>query len=230
MKQSNYHWLFFDADNTLFDFNRSQAYALEQSFLSYNLPYQSTFNDIYTEVNRMCWLAFEDGILDQQTLKRRRFEMLFEEIGHKTNAALFGKTYLQHLSETDFLVPGARELLDEVRPKYQLAIITNGLKIVQRPRIRNAKLLDYFSTIVVSEEIGAAKPDARFFDIAFEQAGHPEKANVLVIGDSLNSDIKGGNNYGLDTCWLNFEEKRPDKIIPTFEINALEELIEVCSL
>ena len=230
MKQNKYNWLFFDADNTLFDFNQSQAYALEASFHFFKLPFETNVNTIYTEVNRQCWIAFEDGFLDQQTLKKRRFELLFEEVGYKVDATLFGKTYLKYLSETNYLIPGARSLLDELRPKYKLAIITNGLKIVQRPRIQNAHLTEYFDSIIVSEEIGSAKPDARFFDIAFSQAGQPDKKEVLVIGDSLNSDIKGGYNYGLDTCWYNPEQKSSKLIHPTFEIKELNDLVPVCGL
>lgn len=230
MKQNKYNWLFFDADNTLFDFNQSQAYALEQSFHFFNLPYEAAVNTIYTEVNRQCWIAFEDGLLDQQTLKKRRFELLFEEIGHGTDATHFGITYLKYLSKTDYLIPGARGLLDELRPKYRLAIITNGLKVVQRPRIRNAQLTEYFATIIVSEEIGSAKPDSRFFDVAFSQAGQPDKKEVLVIGDSINSDIIGGYNYGLDTCWYNPDQKNSKLVQPTFEIKELDELVRVCGL
>ena len=88
-----------------------------------------------------------------------------------------------------------------MRAKYRLALITNGLRDVQRPRLAGSAIGDYFAEVIISEEVGAAKPDPAIFDAAFELLGRPPRAKVLLIGDSLSSDIAGGRDYGLDTCW-----------------------------
>ena len=106
-----------------------------------------------------------------------------------------------------------------------MALVTNGLKVVQRPRIAKSQTGHYFQAIVVSEEIGASKPGRTFFDYTFQQIGHPPKSEVLIVGDSLNSDIQGGNNFGIDTCWYNPAKKYNESAIkPTFEIQSLQHL------
>jgi 2-haloacid dehalogenase len=107
-----------------------------------------------------------------------------------------------------------------------MMIITNGLADVQRPRFARSAIGDCFADLVISEEVGAAKPHNRIFDIAFEKMQFPKQDEVLIIGDSLSSDIEGGNNYGIDTCWFNPQrEPGNEEVEPTYEITALGELL-----
>ena len=223
-----YNWILFDADNTLFDFDRSERYALEQALGDFNIPFQTEFLEAYHQVNKQCWKAFEEGEMDQETLKGRRFELFLQEIDAKGDAKQMGANYLQHLASTDFLISGARQLLKRFLGKYKMVLVTNGLKVVQRPRITKTQTTHYFQAIIVSEEIGASKPGAAFFEYTFEQIGHPRKEEVIIVGDSLNSDIRGGNDFGIDTCWFNpNEQKNESGIFPTFEIQSLQSLESV---
>ncbi len=222
-----YQWLLFDADNTLFDFDRAAAQALKGAMASFDLEMKPHFQGIYRTVNKQCWEAFERGEIDQKTLRSQRFELFFEKIGLSADPQLFSKRYLEYLADGGHMIEGARELLEHLTGSYSLALITNGLKEVQRPRIRKARIGGMFHSIIVSDEIGSAKPHTAFFDFTFEQIGTPAKEAVLVIGDSLSSDMLGGLQYGLDTCWYNPTSKpAAPHIQPTFQIRRLADLLE----
>jgi HAD superfamily hydrolase (TIGR01549 family) len=123
------------------------------------------------------------------------------------------------------LVDGAEAVLKALRPRYQMAILTNGLKTVQRSRMARSVIRNYIDDVIISEEVGAAKPEAAFFDIAFEHLGQPAKTSALMIGDSLSSDMRGASRYGLDTCWYNPKRQPPPPDLAlTYEISALGEL------
>ena len=223
-----YRWILFDADNTLFDFDRSEKYALEQAFSDYNIPISNEMVTVYHEVNKECWKAFEEGEMDQNTLRSRRFELFLDRIDVKGDSKEMGTNYLRYLANTDFMVDGARDLLEQLLGKFKMAIVTNGLQDVQRPRVRKTGTGHFFEKIIVSEEIGASKPGAAFFEHTFEQIGQPTKTEAIIVGDSLNSDIRGGNNFGIDTCWFNPGRQRNEsEIVPKFEINALHHLTSI---
>ena len=223
-----YDWILFDADNTLFDFNHSQTVALRQSIEAMDIPYQAHYLPTYHEINQACWRDFEKGTITQLQLRSLRFANFLDAIGFHRDPSKFNERYLDFLAQTDFLLPNARPLLEQLQTNFQLAIITNGLKEVQRRRIHKANLDHYFQAIIVSDEIGHAKPHAPFFEYTFNAIGHPNKSKVLVVGDSLNSDIRGGEAFGLDTCWVNLHQQpNLSKIKPTYEIHALEELLSI---
>jgi FMN phosphatase YigB (HAD superfamily) len=112
--------------------------------------------------------------------------------------------------------------------RFRLALITNGLHDVQRPRLENSPIRDFFEMVAISEEIGAAKPDPRFFDYVLQKIGNPSRSDVLVIGDSLTSDIQGGMNAGLDTCWYNPSGIPADpRFKPTYEIQTYSQLVDL---
>lgn len=223
-----FEYLLFDADNTLWDFSLSEKFALFKVVTENGVEYDPKHLEAYHKVNKACWHNFEKGNLLVKDLKRKRFELFCDEFDLELDATKMGKSYLQHLASTDFMIPGALNLLDRLARNHKLVMVTNGIKEVQRRRISNTAIESYFEVIVISDEIGVAKPHAGFFDYTFEQIGHPEKANVLMIGDSLSSDILGGNNYGITTCWFNpnKNEQNPE-VIPSFEISTLEELIAI---
>ena len=223
-----FEYLFFDADNTLWDFNLSEKFALFKVITENKIEYDPQHLEAYHRVKKACWHNFENGNLSAADLKSKRFELFCNEFDFKIDAEQMGKSYLQYLSSTDFMIPGALSLLDRFARRHKLVLVTNGIKEVQRRRISNTGLERYFESIVISDEIGVAKPHTDFFDFAFEQVGSPGKEEVLMIGDSLNSDIRGGNNYGITTCWFNPEgaEVNPE-ILASFEITKLQELIEL---
>jgi YjjG family noncanonical pyrimidine nucleotidase len=223
-----YTWLLFDADGTLFDYDLGESYALEKSFLEAGLPFSPAAADTYRAINHQIWLDFENGLISSERLRTRRFELLFEVVGAQTDVETFSARYLIHLSHSSHLVEGAEALVRLLRGQYHLGLITNGLKDVQRPRLARSAIDGLFDVVAISEEIGTAKPDPRFFEAAFAEMGNPPRETVLVIGDSLSSDILGGINYQLDTCWFNPQGKAPDPRIPAkYEIRRLADLREV---
>ncbi len=198
-----YTTILFDLDGTLFDYDISETKALKNTFKDFNLPFESKVIPTYRELNAKLWKQFEEGKLSQKIIKVRRFEQLADALGITFNAEKFSNRYLLHLSEGTDLIDGAREIIEFLSDKTDLVLITNGLTIVQRPRIKNSGLEKHFKEVIISEEIGFAKPDAKIFDFIFERLGFPAKERVLIVGDSLTSDITGGINYGIDTCWFN---------------------------
>ena len=223
-----YDWLLFDADGTLFDYDLAEDKALRGTFEALGLGYEPQYGEAYRRINRQVWLDFEQGRITAEKLRVQRFALLFEALGIAADAPEFSALYLAHLSRAGDLLPGVEEVLGRLRWRFKMAIITNGLKEVQRPRLESSSIAGLFAAVAVSDELGVAKPDPRFFDAVFACIGSPPRERVLVIGDSLTSDIQGGNAYGLDTCWFNPQGKPADPRIPArYEIRALPQLLEL---
>ena len=154
-------------------------------------------------------------------------QLFLKELNLIGNPLEMSQTYLSFLVEHSTLWKGAKDLLKQLSPDDQMAGSTNGVKEVQRPRLALTQIDHYFKTIVVSDEIGVAKPQSGFFDYTFEQIQQPPKNRVLVIGDSLNSDMKGGQNYGVDTCWFNpLGKGNLTEVVPTYESRTLRDLVD----
>ena len=220
-----YQWLLFDADNTLFDFDGAARSAFTATLEHFEIKGTKNFHAIYKRANSFVWKQLEDGKITTEELRYKRFALFLEKIKMERDPMAMNTTFLNELVEHSTLLEEAKPLLDRLHGQYRMAIITNGLKEVQRPRISKVALTEFFDEIIVSDEIGVAKPDAGFFEHTFEAINHPQKDEVLVIGDNLNSDIRGGNGFGLDTCWYNPKGKdKFDKIKPTYEIKQLSEL------
>ena len=198
-----YELLLLDADETLLDFRRAETFALERAFADRGLVATPEAVARYDAINKEIWRRLERGEIDQARLKVERFALLFADMGVGLDAADFSELYLGWLGRGSFLLPGAEELCAYLAAKYRLAIVTNGIAKVQRPRFEASPIRRHFGAIVISEEVGAAKPQPAIFERACEAMGVLDKSRVLMIGDSLSSDIAGGAAYGIDTCWLN---------------------------
>lgn len=224
----SYDWIFFDADGTLFDYDAAEAAALEGAFDACALAYDSSIGPRYSEINAGIWREFERGELDQNELKTLRFDRLFTEIGLSADAAVFSGHYLEILGRQTTLLDGAEQLVRSLAGNVEMLLITNGLAEVQVPRFAASSIRDSFAEIVISGEIGLAKPDPAIFDYAFARIGRPKKERVLMIGDNLGSDILGGANYGLDTCWYNpAGTLNGHGVEPRFEIRELSEVLDL---
>ena len=226
--KKHYAWLWFDADGTLFDYNRAEAAALRNTFHSLTLPFEDSYLDVYRRINHGLWQALERQEITQAVLRTRRFELLLEALQMSGSAEQMGSAYVEQLSICSELMEGAYEVLQALHGKSMIAIVTNGLQTVQRRRLEHSTIRGFISELIISEEIGAAKPGASFFDAAFERCGHPPKRDVLIIGDSLTSDMQGGVAYGIDTCWYNpTGETKPEGLLINYEIRSLRELPEI---
>jgi YjjG family noncanonical pyrimidine nucleotidase len=227
--KKHYPWLWFDADGTLFDYNRAEATALKNTFRSLSLPFEEGYLDTYRRINQGLWLALEQSEITPAALQSRRFELLLESLRLRGSAEQISSAYLEQLALCAELTEGAYEVLQALHGKSRIAIVTNGLQSVQRGRLAHSKIREFIDELIISEEIGAAKPQPAFFEVAFSRTGNPPKSDVLIIGDSLSSDIRGGLDYGIDTCWYNPEScPRPaDMNQITYEIMRLTELLEL---
>ncbi|WP_240377178.1 YjjG family noncanonical pyrimidine nucleotidase [Bacillus piscicola] len=223
-----YEIILFDVDDTLFDFGMSEKKALHKAFVEFGLPtglvdYEAT----YKEISKVLWSDLEQGLITLSELKVERFRRLFLAHELEIDADTFSRVYLGYLGNETHLVQGAVEVCDNLAG-CRLAIITNGFTDVQTSRIESSPLCHTFEHIIISEEAGCQKPEKGIFDYAFSKLQVTDKAKVLIVGDSLTSDIQGGINYGIDTCWFNPHRKENNiGIKPTFEIRELTDLIKV---
>ena len=224
----SYQWLLFDADGTLFDYNKAEGAALAQNFNVHGLRFQPDYRLRYRDINHQFWVRFEQRQVTSEELRVGRFRQLFAELGISYDVNAFAHTYLNQLAQQAPLIDGAAELIRGLNGRCRLALITNGLADVQYPRLERSGLQDYFSAVIVSDEVGVAKPNPLIFDEAFNRMDNPQKTDVLIIGDSLSSDMTGGANYGIDTCWYNPNGQEPNQDLPiTYEIKQLTELTNI---
>lgn len=223
-----YTWILFDADGTLFDYDAAETAALAASFARIGHAFVPGDLEIYREINGRLWRDLENGATTQQRLRVERFARLFEAIGAHGDPAPFSDDYTFNLASQTGLIEGADTTVATLVQVARLMLITNGLAEVQRPRFAASSIRRHFAGLVISEEVGAAKPDPRIFDAAFEKMDNPPRSEVLMVGDSLTSDIRGGQGYGLDTCWFNADQRPPESDVePTYEIRRLAELCEL---
>jgi YjjG family noncanonical pyrimidine nucleotidase len=222
-----YQWLLFDADGTLFDYDRAESAALGQAFRQIGVPFDPGYLTAYRRINQTLWQAVERGEITPGIVKVRRFELLVDGLKIARAPAELSTRYLECLATCSELMENADEVLGALRRKYRIAIVTNGLRDVQRGRLARSTIRHHISEVIISEEIGFAKPAKEFFDATFARLGNPPKAEVLMVGDGWASDIQGAVQYGLDACWYNPGNKaRPAAPEITREIASLRQLID----
>lgn len=224
-----YPILLLDADRTLFDFEASQANALKTAYeaagFSRTLPYTPDILDCYSRINQSWWQRLERKECTKPQLQLGRFREFFQCLGLSFDPESFNRMYMEELGNGSWLLPHAEEVCRELAKTCTLYIVTNGVSRTQRKRIGGSALTDVFRDIFVSEEAGVPKPDARYFDYVFSRLGTSDRSRMLLVGDSLTSDIQGAHNAGLDSCWFNPAGLPcPDSPVPTYEIRDLREL------
>lgn len=213
-----------DLDNTILDFNHAERVALGRAFAQLGLEMNDDIAARYHKINIRHWEMLEDGILTRAQVLVQRYETLYRELGFEGDAERTQALYESFLAEGHWFVPGAEDLLEALHGKYRLFIASNGVQRVQDGRIASAGIAPYFEKIFISEHMEANKPDARFFAQCFREIPDFRRERAIILGDSLSSDIRGGINAGIMTCWFNpkGEENRSD-IHPDYEIGKLNE-------
>ena len=220
-----YTHILFDADNTLLDFTKAERAALEQTFqsLGIDLPYDTY--KLYVDINHRTWQQYEAGLIESTDIPGIRFRDFLQAAALDLEIGLISRTYQNLLSEQTFLMPYAEEICEYWSKKASISIITNGFKVTQEKRIKASKIWPYIKHLVISEDLGISKPDTAFFTKTFEILGRPNPRDVLVVGDSLSSDIKGAMNAGLDCCWYNpYGIELPGQYTVKYQIDKLEQL------
>ena len=218
-----YDWILFDADETLFHFD---AFAgLQKAFSEYGVDFTESDFEEYQSKNKPLWVQYQNDEIDAETLKQRRFELWAKRLNVSEKA--LNSAFLLAMAEVCTPLDGVIDLLDSLKDQAKLAIITNGFTDLQKVRLEKNGLQTTFEFLAISEQVGAAKPSKRIFDYAFDKMGRPAKEKVLMVGDTLKSDILGGLNAGMDTCWYNpHQYENTEGITPTFEVSSHQALKE----
>lgn len=220
-----YNFILLDADNTLYDFDRAEYLSLKATLESFGLPFSDDINSTYSAINLGLWKQYEKKLVTKQTILTRRFAELFKFLGADANAGLANEIYRKNLETKSILIPYAEEVCEELSKRFTLAIITNGVATTQRSRFQLSPIRKYIKHLIISEDLGTAKPDIAFFNAAFSIIGCTSKDDILVVGDSLSSDIQGAVGAGVDCCWFNPRRLPNDMGFDIkFEISDLREL------
>ena len=213
-----------DLDNTILDFNTAEYHALGRAFFSLGIPFDDSVAARYHVINARHWEMLEDGILTRAQVLVKRFEALFHELGVTADANKTQALYESMLAEGHWFMPGAEALLEALRGRARLFICSNGVQRVQDGRIASAGIAPYFERIFISEHMGSNKPEERFFERCFAEIPDFDRGRTVILGDSLTSDIRGGINAGILTCWYNPQGKgNAGPIKPDYEIRELSE-------
>ena len=218
-------FLFLDLDDTILDFHKAERLAIGKTLQSFGLEPTEAVLDRYSQINKAHWERLERKELTREQVLVGRFAVLFGEYGITVDPAQCARTYEKNLSVGHYFLPGAPEALESLSRKYKLYLASNGTAKVQAGRLASANISHYFQKIFISQEIGANKPDILYFQRCFEQIPGFDKGKAMIVGDSLTSDILGGIQAGIATCWVNPNSKAVrEDICPDYEIQALHQL------
>ena len=223
-----YKSVFFDADDTLFDYPKAERAALLACLCEFRISTEpEIFLNAYQRHNHDLWQAFERGETDQASLRVERFRRLAAEVAiPDLPLERISSFYLEMLAGQSQLLPGALATVRALAKKFPLALVTNGIASVQNSRFAASPIIRHFQAVVISEEVGIAKPDPRIFTPALQKIG-VEAADVLYVGDSVTSDMAAARNAGMDFCWLNPNGiPAPTSYNPAFIITSIKELLD----
>ena len=195
--------VFLDADDTILDFHASEAVAIRKAFKLMGIEPTDALVSRYSEINKVMWQKLELGEITRRQVLLMRFEQLFEEIGFDFSADEAQQIYENELSQSAFYFEGAEETLEVLKKKYRLFVASNGLAKVQDGRFKIVDLCKHFEDVFISQRMGYNKPAVEFFDACFERIPMFSKEKCIMVGDSLSADIKGANNAGIKSCWIN---------------------------
>lgn len=213
--------ILFDADDTLFHFDALAG--LQRLFAGYDVQFTDHDYAEYQAINKPLWVDYQNGAINALQLQTRRFIGWGEKLSVAPEVLNSG--FLAAMAEICQPLDGAAHLLKTLHGKVQVGIITNGFTALQQARLERTGLRDLLDVLVISEQVGVPKPDVRIFDHTLALLGNPDRDRVLMVGDTPESDILGGINAGLKTCWLdNGSRVLPPEIKPTWQVQSLAEL------
>ena len=219
-----YKYLLFDLDDTLLDFGKAQVLAFKKLLEDENIEYSDELFEQYETINKSLWRSFERGEISNKEVTSERFIRFFALFDRKVDGSEVDNSYL---AEGNQLFEGIIEMLEKLTLTNKLYVASNGIGVTQHRRLKNNNLNKYFEKIFISEEIGSKKPDREFFDIIFKEIGVENKNEVLMIGDTLTSDILGANNARIDSCLVDIHKISNSEILPTYKIKKTIDLLEL---
>ena len=220
-----FEFLLIDMDDTILDFQKAEYFAIRKTLSEAGMEPTDEVCTRYSQINETYWKRLERKEVTREQLQVGRFADLFAEYGIVADAEKCAAEYMLNLSQGHYFIPGAEEALTSLQKKYKLYLASNGNTNTQKSRIASAGIAKYFEGIFISGEIGVNKPDKLFFEGCFAQIENFDLAKTLIVGDSLSSDILGGKNAGIATCWVNPGHKvAPPELQPDYEIENLTQL------
>ena len=218
-------FLFLDLDDTILDFKQAERIAISATIRQFGVEPTEEVLHRYHLINKWHWEQLELGKMTRDQVLEGRFGQLFRELGVEADAEKCARTYEKNLSVGHYFLPGAEEAVDILHRKYRLFLASNGTASVQKGRMTSANLYRFFEKVFVSQEIGHNKPSRAYFEGCFSQIPGFDPKRAMIVGDSLSSDILGGINAGIKTCWVNpGHAKAPAHLQPDYEIEALHQL------
>lgn len=221
-----YTTLLLDLDETLFDFSKSERYAIDRLMEKYNIPVTEENRKLYSAINDSKWKKLEKGEITRPQLFKERFSDFFEKTGTTADISEANLSYMKFLSQASFILDGALETCEKLSKSYSLYLVTNGTKIVQNGRLSGSPIMKYIKDVFISEEIGLNKPQKEYFDYVLAHIGEKDKSKILVVGDSLSSDIAGALNSGLDSCWVNRKNQSVESGA-TYTVGSINEIFNI---
>ena len=217
-----YKYILFDADNTLFDFDKCEEAAFKNALISSDVDYSDEIYSSYHVINEGLWKKLEIGLVDRESLKTERFRLTFEKHGlNNVDYKSVAEIYETDLGKQCYEIDGAFELVERLSKNYDIYIVTNGLTSVQKSRFSLSRITQFVKRVFVSEEVGYSKPDKLYFERVLGFIG-ADRSECIVIGDSLSSDIDGAINSGIDCIWYNRKHLDPAGRKPDYEIDSIE--------
>lgn len=228
----HYKNLFIDLDDTLYDFTAASREAFMETYtlLGYDRFFESFdhYFSIYEPHNLELWRIYGEGKITKEELNRQRYSYPLESVGiHDQELAdTFCHEALGRIPTKGPLMPGAKELLEYLRPKYRMFILSNGFKELQSRKMQKAGINGYFDALILSEDIGVNKPNPQLYEYALQKAGAEIKES-LMIGDMFDTDIIGAANFGMDQLYYNPKGKSGQPFVPTYEVRHLAEIKEI---
>ena len=223
-----YKYVFLDTDDTILDFLKTEHQAITKTFRQFGLDPTEELIARYSRINQGCWERLERGEITRARVLIERFELLFAELGVDLDPQEVEDVYQVLLGESHFFVEGAEDIIAYLSPKYHLYIASNGVAATQDSRLASSGILPHFDDVFISERTGYHKPEREYFDYCFARIPGFRPEEAIIVGDSLSSDIQGGKNAGIATCWFNYRNRPArDDIQPDYTIHKLEELKEI---
>lgn len=224
-----YEIILWDIDQTLLDFKKSQDYALRYAFSQFQMTIDTETVLLYSEINDSFWKRLEKGEISKQEVLSGRFETLFKQLNIRNiEVGDFGPIYQKALGSVYYYQDDSYRLCEELKRDYRQFAVTNGVTWTQKNKLRLSGFDKLFEKIFISEEIGSPKPNKEFFEKCFEQIPDFKKEKTIIIGDSLTSDMQGGNNAGIACCWYNPDKKEGSSLLRIdYEIKNLWEVKDI---
>jgi len=234
MNPREYKVLLFDADNTLFDFDKAEKIVFAKTFADGGYECSEDVFARFHRINARLWRRIETGEMTRKLLRSERFRLLLNEMNLDTASAVnLGNAFIDNLAQCNILIDGALEVCRAIAEtkRFAMYIVTNGISNVQRGRFHSSPISQYFDGIFISDDIGISKPSQGYFDFVFANTDGRALRDYLIIGDSLTSDVKGGIDAGIDTCFYNrgadVTYKNPEITYTISDLGDLRDILNI---